>query len=161
MQPREQLLIALQSHVHQHHRAMRVADHLPYQRVTALAIAIVDADGKPVGIDVVELVNQIAPLFMEERLPIGDQELHVASLRAIDGRAVDFVEDSVRDREPDLAGDRIGRADGVFGAGRPARFEAGRAEGQPLAVQPSVARNRIGHPSAILSENAASCVTGR
>ncbi len=140
MQSREQLLIALQSHVHQHHRVVRIADHLLHQRVTPVAIAIMDADRQRVRVDVMELVDQVAPLLMEERLAIRDQELHVANLRPIDGGVVNFVVDPVRDCEPDPAGSRIGRADGVFRAGGPAWFEPGRAECQPLPIQPSIAR---------------------
>ena len=131
LQPGEQLLVALDAHVDEHHRIMRVADDLAGEAVATLAVAIAHAHSQRVRVDVLELVSQIPPLFMEKRLAIGDEKLHVANLRAIDRGAVDLVQDAVRHGEPDFAGGGIGGAHRVFGAGGPARLKPGRAKGSP------------------------------
>ena len=139
LQTGEQLLVALDANMHQHDRIMGVADDLAGEAVAAFGVAVAHAHGEGVRVDVLELVEHVAAFFMEESLAIGDEELHVADLRAVDGGAVNLVEDAVRDGEPDFAGGGVGGADGVFGAGGPSGFEAGRAEGRALAVEPFVA----------------------
>ena len=75
---------------------------------------------------------------MEEGLAVGEEQLHVAGLRAIDGGVVDLVEGAVGDGEPDAAGGGVGGGDGIFSAGGPAGFEAGSSEGGAVVVEPAV-----------------------
>ncbi len=82
---------------------VRVADDLLGQRVAAVGIAVDVADAESFRINVFELRLQVALLFVEEGLAVGDQKLHVADLGAVDGGVVDLVEDSVRAGEPDPA----------------------------------------------------------
>ena len=75
---------------------------------------------------------------MDEGLAVGEEELHVADLRAVDGGVIDLVEDAVGAGKPDAAGGGVGGADGVFNTGGPARLEARRTEGFALLVQPTI-----------------------
>ncbi len=104
-----------------------------------------DADGEGVGVDVVEVVLEVALLFAEEGLAVGEEELHVAGLWTVDGGVVDLVEGAVGGGEPDAAGGGVGGGDGVFLAGAPAGFESGCAEGGALVVEPAVEGNGIAH----------------
>ena len=59
--------------------------------------------------------------FMEKAAAIGDEQLKVSKLGAVDSRVVDFGNDAVPDRKPNPARRRISRADSVFASMRPAR----------------------------------------
>ncbi len=98
----------------------------------------VDADGEGAWVDVVEVVLEVALFFVEEGLAVGEEQLHVAGLGAVDGGVVDLVEGAVGDGEPDAAGGGVGGGDGVFFAGGPARFEARSTEGGAVVVEPAV-----------------------
>ena len=115
-----------------------VGDELLGDGVAAIEVAGDDADGERVGVDVVEVVLEVALLFVEEGLAVGEEELHVAGLGAVDGGVVDLVEGAVGDGEPDAAGGGVGGGDGVFFAGGPAGFEAGSTKGWAVVVQPAV-----------------------
>src|ERR1035438_10271822 len=76
--------------------------------VAAFGIAIYVPNAQRLWMNVLELREQIALLFVNERLPVRDQELHVPHLGLVDGGVVDLVENAVRAGEPDAAGGRIG-----------------------------------------------------
>jgi len=57
-----------------------------------------------IGRDGFNFAVQVTPFFVKEAFTIRDQELHIPRLRMIDGGEVDFVENSVRYREPYSAG---------------------------------------------------------
>ncbi len=152
MEAAEEFLIAFEADVDQHHRIMRVADDFANDGVAAFFVAVANAHGERIFVDVFKLMDQIAALLVEKRLTVGDEELHVANLRAVDGGVIDFVEDAVGDSEPDFAGRGVGGADGVFGAGGPARLEAGRAKGGAIAIDPAVT-GCVGHGATSIREN--------
>ena len=135
-------LVAGDLDVHQHGGTVRVADELLGDGVAAVGIGGDNPDGRSVGMDVVQVVVEVALLFVAEGLAVGEEQLHVAGLRAVDGGVVDLVEDAVRDGEPDAAGGGIGGGDGILLAGGPARFEAGRAECGSLHRRASGRRRR-------------------
>ena len=76
-----------------------------------------------------ELAVEVPPLVVKKRLAVGDQVLQVANLRPVDRRVVDFADDARGQREPDAARGRIGRADRLLVAARPARARFPGAEG--------------------------------
>ena len=131
-------LIASDLDVHQHDGMMRVGDELLGDRVAAAEVVGDDADGEGVVVDVVEVVLEVALLFVEEGLLVREEELHVPRLRAVDGGVIDLVERAVRGREPDAAAGRVGGADGVFFAGGPAGFQSRATKSGAIVVKPAV-----------------------
>jgi len=86
----------------------------------------------------VEVVLEVALFFMEECFFVGEEQFHIARLRAIDGGVVDFVERAVRGGKPDATGSGIRGGDGIFFAGGPTWFESGAAEGWAIVVEPVI-----------------------
>jgi hypothetical protein len=78
---------------------------------------------------ILDRVLEIAPLLVEESFAIGDEKLEVARIGLIDMRIIDFVDDAVRNREPDPTTGVIGGPNPFLGALRPARFGTGSAKG--------------------------------
>ena len=137
-QLREQGFVAVDFYVHQHDGVVRVGDELLGDGVAAAEVGRHDANRQRVGVDVVEVVLEVALFFMEKGFAVGEEQLHVAGLRTVDGGVVDLVERAVGDGEPDAAGGGIGGGDRVFPARSPAGFEAGGSEGRTIVVQPAV-----------------------
>ena len=131
-------LFAGDFYVHQDYGVVGVGDELLGDGIAALEVVGLDADGEGLGIDVVEVVLEVALLLVEEGLAVGEEQLHVAGLGAIDGGVVDLVEGAVGEGEPDAAGGGVGGGDGVLAAGGPARFEAWCTEGGAVVVEPTV-----------------------
>ncbi len=134
----EELGVAADFDVHEDDGMVRVGDELLGDGVAAAEVVGDDADGEGVGVDVVEVVLEVALLFVEEGLLVGEEELHVAGLGAVDGGVVDLVECAVRGGEPDAAGGGVGGGDRVFFGGGPAGFKAGGAKGGAVVVEPAV-----------------------
>ncbi len=63
---------------------------------------------------------QVSLLLVEERLAVREQELHVAELGPVDPGEVDLRDDPPPDRVPESRVGRVGRADAVLVAVRPA-----------------------------------------
>ena len=134
----EQRFVAFDFHMHQHNGVVWVGDEFFGDLVAAVEVAGDDTHGERVGVNVVEVVLEVALFFVEERFTVGEEQFHVASLRAVDGGVIDFVERAVRGGEPDFAGGCVSRGDGIFAAGSPARFETGCAEGGAVVVEPAI-----------------------
>ena len=90
--------------VYEHARLMRVRYDFLYKPIPAFAVGALDVIAKSVFLNIRNRVLQVALLFMEEGLPIGDEELHIANLWAVDRGVIDFVQNAVRQGEPDTAG---------------------------------------------------------
>ena len=138
LQPRQQILMTFQAHPGQNHAVVRVADDLLDKRVPALRIAIDIANTQRFGMNVLKRRQQIPLLFVGKGLPVADQEFHIAHLRAVDGRVIYLVENSVRAREPHAARRRISRPYRVLHARGPAWFDSRRAKGLALLVKPAI-----------------------
>jgi len=91
-----------------------ISDDLLDDPVPALVIGVDEPDRGGAVVDVFEGAFQIALLFVDERFPIREQELHIPGLRPVDGGIVDFVEDAVRDGKPDAARGGVRHAYAVF-----------------------------------------------
>ncbi len=65
---------------------------------------------------------------MEEALAVGDQVLKVAQLRPVHGWVIDFGDDAIPKRKPDLAGSRVCGSDAVFSAMGPTGMNPGMSK---------------------------------
>src|ERR1700722_18189008 len=124
---------------------MRIGDNFFDDLVAALGIGIDGTHGRGTAVDIFKDPFQIALLFVDKRLPVGEQEFHVPGLRAVDGGVVDFVQDAVGDGVPDAAGGGARHADTIFSAGSPARFYSWRAKRRALPLNPAIAGSLIRH----------------
>ncbi len=86
LQSRYQFFITGHPHPDQHHWIMRIVDDLLRHRVTPVAVARRNPHPQCIRIDVSKLVLQVALFLMEKGLAIGNQKLHVANLRTVNGR---------------------------------------------------------------------------
>ena len=111
---------------------MRIRDHLLHEHVAAFEVDVREPVAQRARLQAFDQLVEVALLLVEEGLAVGDQELHVPRLRAVDGRIVDFVEDSVREGEPDAAGRVVSGADALLAAGGPAWLDSRLAEGLDL-----------------------------
>ena len=136
----EDVFVAGDLDVHQNDGVVGVGDELLGDGVASVEIGGGDADGGGVGIDVVEVVFEVALFFVEEGLLVGEEEFHVTHLGTIDGGKVDLVEGAVGDGVPDAAGGGVGGGDRVLLAGGPAGRESRASEGRAVIVQPAVLR---------------------
>ena len=90
---------------------------------------------------------------MQESFAVGDQKLHIAHLRPVDGRVVHLVENAVGEGEPDAAGVGVGGAHAFLGRAGPARADArspkgvtGQFNAASAVIQQMVIRNGyLGH----------------
>ena len=118
------LRFAFDARVNQHARPVRVGDDLLDDAIAPLRVARHDAITERVAADAVDLASQITLLLVKEAFSIGDQELQVPDLRMVDRGVIDFVQDAVREREPDAARIRVRGADPFLRARGPARRNA-------------------------------------
>ncbi len=140
LQPRQQVLVSLELYMRKDHAMMRVADDLLGQLVAPLGIAVHIAHPQRLRVDVLEGRLQVALLLVDERLPVRNQEFHVADLGSVNGGVVDLVEDAVRAGEPHPACGRVGGAHRIFYARGPTRLQAGATERLALLLEPQVVR---------------------
>ena len=78
---------------------------------------------------------QVLRLLLEEPLPVGDEVLHFAELRAVDRRVINLGDHPMLDREPGPAVERAGGSDPLLIPVRPERLVARSPEGLPLAAK--------------------------
>jgi hypothetical protein len=72
---------------------------------------------------------EIASLFVCKRLAVCDEELHVARVRLVNMRVINFVDNAVRNGEPKPATRVVSGADTFLRATCPTRFKTRRAKG--------------------------------
>ena len=82
---------------------MRVGDDLFLEPIPAIAVGGLYSIPQRIGLDGFNFAVQVTPFLVKEALTIRDQELHIPRLRMIDCGKVDFVENSMRYREPHSA----------------------------------------------------------
>src|SRR6185437_5178467 len=133
---------------------MRIADELLRNGIAAFGIGSNDANGRGVRMNVVQIILKVALLFMQKGLTVGEDQLHVTSLRMIDRRVINLVEDTVRKGVPDAARSGIRSGNGIFLAGGPAGFETGSAKRSSLIVEPAVGGCEIAHCTIRLQNSA-------
>ncbi len=97
----EQRGVGFETDADEYNRRVRVADGLFGERIAAVGVAIDLPRAGGGRVDVGESADGVALFLVEEGSAIGDEEAHVAGLRAVDGGVVDFVKDAVRGGEPD------------------------------------------------------------
>ena len=107
--------------------SLRIRNNLLFDAVSARSACIYEPErrntfGQPMNLRVCIV------FFLGEELSFpGDDQSHVADAGLIDAGIKDFVEDSMAQREPDMAFVADGRAHAGFGAGCPTRWNPGRA----------------------------------
>src|SRR5690242_1025115 len=82
--------------MNEHARLMRVRYNLFDQPIPSSAVGALDAVAKSVLLDIRNRTLEVALLFMEERFPVRDEELHITHLWTIDRGVIDFVQNAVR-----------------------------------------------------------------
>src|SRR5215469_1212412 len=110
LQPWNQVLVPLEANPLQDHAVVRVADDLLGERVAAVHVAIDVAYAEGFLMNVFECRQQMALLLVNEGLAIGDEELHIANLGAVDRRMIDLVQDAVGAGKPNPARGGVGSA---------------------------------------------------
>ena len=73
--------------------------------------------------------------LVEEGLAVGDEVLQVAQLRPVHGWIIDFRDDAIPKRKPDLAGSRVCGSDSVFSAMGPTGMNPGMSKRRVLSVR--------------------------
>ena len=135
---------------------MRVGDDLLGDVVEATICRSAHLDRETIRVYVPEVVTKIALLLVKKGLAVGEQQLHVARLRAIYGGVVDLIQRAVREGAPHTTGGRVRGYDRVFLARRPARLNARRSKGWSLVLKPAIGELRIIHPFKVLPRTAGS-----
>ena len=125
----QRAFVAFEPRVNQQAGMVRIGDDLLDDPIAALFARAGHAKAQRDVGKLLDRGGQVPPLVVEERLAVGDQVLQVANLRPVDRRVIDLADDAGGQREPDAAGGRIGGADRLLVAARPARLDAGRSEG--------------------------------
>ena len=74
---------------------MRIADNLLDEAVAASGVGVHIPHPERLRVKVLEGRHQVALFFVRKGLAVCYQKLHVANLRAIDGRVVDLVQNPV------------------------------------------------------------------
>ena len=110
---------------------MRIGDDRLLDRVPLLRVDVDDAVAEHVRRERFNRRRGVQALFVREAFTVGDDQLKVANLCAIDGRTVDFRDDAVEQREPHPARSRICRADAVLIRVSPFGLDPGSPEGLP------------------------------
>src|SRR5690349_12611760 len=100
---------------------MRIGNRLDYDPIAILTIGICDADAKPVLTQVLDARVKVAMRVMEERLTVRNEKLEITNLGTVERRIVNFADNAVGNREPYRTRSRVGGADDVLRAMRPAR----------------------------------------
>ena len=129
-------------YVHEHHRTVRIGQHMFDDTIAAGRIGIGEPVEQAVAFRIIHFVTQVALLLMAEAFSVGDEQLDITRVGLVDGRIVNFVEDSVTEREPNMAARVISCADALLRAVRPAWLDPRRAKGaiagcnHALSVEP-------------------------
>src|SRR5262249_29180856 len=102
--------------MYEQHRQMRISEHMFDYAITAVRVRICETIKKAIALRVFDQMIQIAFFFMAKCFAIADEELKIAGVRFINVRVVNFVDDSVTEREPYAATRMVGRANAFFRA---------------------------------------------
>ena len=103
---------------------MRVADHFFGNGVAPVGVRIRATIAQCVIGDALDRNLEIALLLVKERTAVGYKILQIANLRPINRRIVDFGDNPIPNREPEMAGCRVCRADSILVAMRPTGLNA-------------------------------------
>src|SRR6266481_3233021 len=107
---------------------MRIRDHIFNNAVPARRIGVDEAIVESACFGVFDLMFEIAALFVAKGFAVSNEELKVTCVGAINVRIINFVDDSVAEREPDATAGVVSGADAFFGAASPARLDSRSAE---------------------------------
>jgi len=116
LQTREQGRIALNADICEDNGVVRIADDFLGQLVAALGIGVDIANAEGFRVDVFEGGLEVAFFLVNEGLAVGNEELHVADLGAVDGGVIDLIQDAMAACKPDAAGGCVGGSHRIFDA---------------------------------------------
>ena len=71
---------------------------------------------------ITDLVGEIAPFLVTEHFAVRDEQLQIARVGLISRRIINFIDDPVREREPEGAAGVISSPETFLCAARPARL---------------------------------------
>src|SRR5215470_11894353 len=103
--------------VYQHATLMRIGDNFRGQGVTSFRIFAGCAEAQRLRLQPNYRGGKVAFLLMEKGFVVGDEELSVPDLRAVNGGIVNFSQDSTRQAEPHAARGGVRRPHTLFGTG--------------------------------------------
>jgi len=124
----ERLIEHFDSGVDQQNRQMRIGYYIFYQTVAAVRFRICETIKEAIAFRVFDEMIEVAFFFVAKTFTVADEKLKVACVWFIDMWIIDFIDDSVTEREPDTATCMISRADAFFGTRSPARLDSRRAK---------------------------------
>src|SRR5512137_2175622 len=99
---------------------MRIGEYMLDQPISPAAIRVCKTIEKAVALRTFNPMFQVTLLLVAKRLAVTDEKLKIAGVWLIDMGVVDFIDDSVADREPEPAAGVISGAQAFLGAGSPA-----------------------------------------
>ncbi len=100
----------------QYHVAIRIGEYLFVDAVSSGNVGVGQLVYRDAGFAGTVLERAMPLFFRKEFAPVGHDESHIACASLVHPREVDFVENAVAQREPDLAVLVERRADSSFGA---------------------------------------------
>jgi len=106
---------------------MWVGHNLLFDAVSAIKARVNQPESRHTVGQPFHFVSSIAFLLGEEIRSVRDDKPHVADAGLVNAGVIDFVEDSVTQRKPDVARVAEGCANAGLGAGSPARRSSGPA----------------------------------
>src|SRR6266542_6527623 len=107
---------------------MRIREHVFYDTITAARLRICEAIKEAIARRILDHMIEVAFFFVAKTFTVADEKLKVPRIRFIDMRIINFVHDSVTEREPDTATCMISRADAFFGTRSPTWLDSRRAK---------------------------------
>jgi hypothetical protein len=113
---------------------MRIRDNFFNDGVAAIGIGVRATVSKRMIGQAFDFVFEVTFPVMEETLTIADQVLKVPELRPIYCRIVDFGDDAIPKRKPDLAGSCVCGSHPVFPSVSPSRMNPRPSERNILIV---------------------------
>lgn len=109
--------------------AVRVGEDFFVNAIVAVDFGVDEFEGGDARLEGGVLECAVAFFFREIIASVGDQQAEIAGAGLIDAGKIHFVDNSVTGSEPDLAMLVQGGASSGFGAGSPARRDAGASGG--------------------------------
>ena len=132
---RQKLRITLQLGMLENTREVRVRDDLLFNLVAAVRIGVHDAIGQRIRPGALHLRLEVALLFMEETLPIGDQILKVTNLGPVNCGVISFGDNAIPKSEPEATGGSVGGPYALLSSLRPSRLNTRPAKSNSIATK--------------------------
>src|SRR5262249_28882631 len=143
--------------VEQYAGLVRIANDVLFQMVAPLGIGADHAIAQRLRLNPRDVTAQVAPFLVKESLAVGDEELRVPNLRAVNGGIVDLCHNTLSQSEPDAAGGRVSGTDSVLRTGGPRRWDSRMAKRIAVGVE-RIVRHGLGSGGADIHDKGSRCV---